>query len=464
MAGWQSGYAAACKAVYAGSIPASASNSGFNPEFIRFMKFFFTSFFFFVKRIFISIEVDFIFSYHKSFASKDGKLPELIKPLISYCKKYNYSYLIFEETDIASQKKFIFQDKAVPLIFISLIESLLRKVFIWTSSENFTQDWRQGINRGKLDQKVSKISSFFVSKIECKKIITLVSHKSNFWFYGFPAADIYDLQHGIIFDGDINYLLNGLPPDFKVKTGMKTLVHSDLFKNLLINGDSSNFYNEQNVRNIGRHQDVVKFSAPKNENISNLNYILFSAQNALDCDQEEREIYMKKTTNFFKIIEPILKENNLKILHRDHPRADLSIPIPYLDFDYISRSNNSTLTDDFQNPIFHMTFNSSSAIEAASYGLPTIFLELDKPTSGDFPDLAAKDIFFRQYEYPLIKCLVSSVQEFEIAIEEILSKSSAIHQTILDWHQKLATKMTDDLIFDALDINNKTIDTLENGQ
>ena len=26
VAGWQSGYAAACKAVYAGSIPASASN------------------------------------------------------------------------------------------------------------------------------------------------------------------------------------------------------------------------------------------------------------------------------------------------------------------------------------------------------------------------------------------------------------------------------------------------------
>ena len=27
-AGWQSGYAAACKAVYAGSIPASASKNG----------------------------------------------------------------------------------------------------------------------------------------------------------------------------------------------------------------------------------------------------------------------------------------------------------------------------------------------------------------------------------------------------------------------------------------------------
>ena len=29
LAGWQSGYAAACKAVYAGSIPASASNSNY---------------------------------------------------------------------------------------------------------------------------------------------------------------------------------------------------------------------------------------------------------------------------------------------------------------------------------------------------------------------------------------------------------------------------------------------------
>ena len=438
-------------------------DSGFSLQYTRIMKFFFTSFFFFFKRIFISIEVDFIFSYHKSFAGADGTLPELIEPLISYCKKYNYSYLIFEETDIVSQEKFIFPDKAVPLIFISLIESFLRKFFTWTSSENFRQDWRQGINRGALDQKVSKITSFFVSTIECKKIITLVSHKSNFWFYGLPSADMYDLQHGIIFDGDINYLFNGLPPEFKVRTEMKTLVHSDLFKNLLIKGDTSNFYNEQNVKNIGRHPNVFKSHIHKNKNISDSKHILFSAQNALDCEHEEREIYTKKVTNFFKIIEPILKENGLRILHRDHPRADLSVHIPYLDFDYISRSNQPKLFDDFQNSVFHMTFNSSSAIEAASFGLPTIFLELDNPTSGDFPELAAKDIFFRQYEYPLIKCLVSSPEEFELAIQDIFLKSS-VHQTILDWHKKLATTMTDNLVSDALDLNNKTIGALENGQ
>ena len=34
-AGWQSGYAAACKAVYAGSIPASASTNLFNKFVIK---------------------------------------------------------------------------------------------------------------------------------------------------------------------------------------------------------------------------------------------------------------------------------------------------------------------------------------------------------------------------------------------------------------------------------------------
>ena len=35
MAGWQSGHAAACKAVYAGSIPASASKTYVNTIFVR---------------------------------------------------------------------------------------------------------------------------------------------------------------------------------------------------------------------------------------------------------------------------------------------------------------------------------------------------------------------------------------------------------------------------------------------
>ena len=236
---------------------------------------------------------------------------------------------------------------------------------------------------------------------------------------------------------------------------MKTLVHSDLFKNLLIKGDSSNFYNGQNVKNIGRSSGFFKASAPQYKNISNINYILFSAQNALDCDQEERELYMKKTTNFFKMIEPILKKYNLKILHRDHPRADDSIPIPYLDFDFISRSNQSNLLVDLQNSIFHMTFNSSSAIEAASIGLATIFLELDNPMSADFPDLAARDIYFHQYEYPLTGCLVSSSEEFETAIKELLNQSPTFYKLILNWHEKLVTPMTDNLISEALNLHHK---------
>ena len=40
MAGWQSGYAAACKAVYAGSIPASASSLIFSNFFTAYIQIF----------------------------------------------------------------------------------------------------------------------------------------------------------------------------------------------------------------------------------------------------------------------------------------------------------------------------------------------------------------------------------------------------------------------------------------
>ena len=452
MAGWQSGYAAACKAVYAGSIPASASNSGFSLKFIRFMKSFFASALFFIKRIFISTEVDFIFSYHQSFAKKDGTLPELIEPLISYCKKYDYSYIIFEETDITIQEKYIFPDKAVPLIFISLIESFLRKFFTWTSSENFSQDWRQGINRGALDQKVSKITSFFVSKIECKKIITLVSHKSNFWFYGLPSADMYDLQHGIIFDGDINYLFNGLPPEFKVRTEMKTLVHSDFFKNLLINRDDTNFYDENNVKKIGRSIIKKDLSNTLQNESQHERYILFSAQNALDCGEAQQKKYLEKATNFFINIKPILFKYNFKIIHRDHPRANLDEPIPYLENEYIFRSNNKDLWRDIEDSFLHITFNSSSAIEAASFGLPTIFLELDNPSSGDFPDLASKDIYLRQYKYPHKNLFVSSIQDFDDALSDYIRNITNYSEGVLQWHNTLVESISDDSISKALSL------------
>ena len=38
MAGWQSGYAAACKAVYAGSIPASASINFIDLNYVGIIK------------------------------------------------------------------------------------------------------------------------------------------------------------------------------------------------------------------------------------------------------------------------------------------------------------------------------------------------------------------------------------------------------------------------------------------
>jgi len=410
----------------------------------------FISLSFFIKSLFIKKELDFIFSYHQSLAPSDGKPPELIEPLLNFCKRNNYSYLIFEETDIDFNQKYNFSNKAVPLIFISLVESFLRRIFIFFSSEDLIQDWRHGINRGKLDQRVTKISSLFLRKINCKKIITLVSHKSNFWFYGFPNSEIFDLQHGIIFDGDLNYIKDGIPPKFKVNTNMKTLVHSDLIKNLLIENDSTNFYNDKNVKTIGRNLQYVKSKKLELEKLPGEKFLLFSAQNAMDCGAEEQEIYTKKISNFFKKITPILIKKNIKVLHRDHPRADFLKQLPYLDLDYIERSRRVSIFEDLEDSFCHMTFNSSSAIEAASIGVPTIFLELNNPTSGDFPDLAARDIYLNQYKYPIKSFFVTSEIEFEKAINNILENMQSLSMDALEWHDQLVEQISDDLIVRSL--------------
>ena len=413
------------------------------------MKIFFTSFFFFIKTIFFSKKIDLIFSYHKLFARSDGRPPELIEPIISFCKKNNYSYLIFEESDLSIYKEYKLSENIIPLFFISLLESALRKLFLLLGFVDIkNRHFFEGIDRGELDQKVSKISSFFVRRIKCKKIITLVCHKSNFWSYGIPSAEIYDLQHGIIFDGDINSVLDGRPPDFKIKTGINTLVYSELFKDLLIQNDSTNFYNHNNVKKIGTH----KSKNNKNINLAENHSVLFSAQNALDYGPTEQKQYIDKVTKFFKEIEPTISKFNLQITHRDHPRANTSIEIPYLDFSYVSRSSKRSLIDDLQSSVLHITFNSTSAIDAASLGVPTIFLELDNPVSPELPDLASKDIFLRQFQYPHSICFVSSHSELEIAIEEILKNLNTFSDEVLKWHDSLIEPITEDSISSALSL------------
>ena len=396
--------------------------------------------------------MDFIFSYHRSLTLGNGEPPELIHPLISFCERNNYSYLIFEESDVKFFKNYNLSKNITPFIFISIIESILRKIFIFISSEDLIQDWRHGINRGKLDKKVSRITAIFLRKLNCKKIITLVSHKSNFWFFACPNSDIFDLQHGIIFDGDLNYVKEGMPPKFKVETNIKTLVHSDLIKNLLINRDDTNFYDENNVKKIGR--SVNRKDLPNIlQNESKLErYILFSAQNALDCGKAEQKQYLEKATNFFIDIKPILLKYNFKIIHRDHPRADLDEPIPYLENEYIFRRHNKDLWRDIEDSFLHMTFNSSSAIEAASCGLPTIFLELDNPSSGDFPDLASKDIYLRQYKYPHKNLFVSSIQDFDNALSDYIRNITNYSEGVLQWHNTLVESISDDSITKALSL------------
>ena len=62
---------------------------------------------------------------------------------------------------------------------------------------------------------------------------------------------VVDYQHGIIFDGHDRYIKDGQPPMIKLSNNVVTMVYGDTFKNILINNDESNFYNDKNVIKVG---------------------------------------------------------------------------------------------------------------------------------------------------------------------------------------------------------------------
>ena len=72
---------------------------------------------------------------------------------------------------------------------------------------------------------------------------------------------VIDYQHGIIFDGHDRYVKDGNPPKVKSENNICTFVHGDIYKKLLIDGDKSRFYSNENVINVGLKRNcVIKMS------------------------------------------------------------------------------------------------------------------------------------------------------------------------------------------------------------
>ncbi len=417
---------------------------------IKDLKSLFASIGYFFKLIFISKEYDVVFVGSAYF--NRGKKGEnlLFKPMIENCKKNDLSYVVFEDTDLKGEyEKFARFEESTPFDFISLVQVIFRKIYNLIYKKPITE--KELYIR---EFKISKIvKQLFFNKFRSKIYITLLWNNVTLWRTINHDACVVDYQHGIIFDGHDRYIKNGQPPKVKSSNDVFTLVYGDVFKNILINSDKSNFYNEENVKKIGFNKTLNKQKKP----ITGKKKIIFTLQIVPDFNQEDNDLYIKMVQKLISTNANFLSKNNYEIIFKHHPRHNTkNCRDIYMKRDFISFDNETPLSDLLNNAYIHITFHSTSAIEAAVMNVPTVFIDMHEKFSPN-------EIFIKQYKYPYKDSVVKDYKDLEYILSKLNTKH--IYKKFCDdtyeWSQELYSdfdeKAFEHFLLDRINIHKKNV-------
>ena len=412
------------------------------------MEVFLKTIYFYLRLQFFKKDVDVVFSCSTIFNRGENNENNFFKPFQDACIKSNLSFVIFEEGDISgSFAKYIYSKDSIQMWPIILFQMILRKLLQFFISKKVRSP-------EFIEEKVNRLSSMlFIRNLSSKNIITLIDHKAAFWRSRFPEANILDYQHAVIYNGHYGYLQNGIPASIKTSLRIKILAQSNLVKNILINNDQSGYYTSNNIFNVGFQNTHRQVRLKKYDSIK----ILFTLQDAREggAYDEEEIMYRKKVERFFDANTNFLIDNNISIVVKHHPRADIKSQQNFLShYPFVTKSKNENLSQDFKENNLHMTFNSSSACEAAFFGIPTVFLEIEDPQHDDLPELGAKDLFIDQLKYPLINYMIFDVDGFQDLLlskkDEIINSSDNIQKKLLDWHRLLFEEFSHESFLESL--------------
>jgi len=365
---------------------------------------------YFLKLIFIGKSYDVVFVSSSFFNRGEGGENTLLKPMIESCIKNNLSYLIFEDTDVKGiYKNFSRNSQAIKFDFITIIQIILRKIFNWKSRNNLSKD-QVFLNELKISKILKKI---FFRKFHSKIYITLLWNNITLWRCIDPKACIMDYQHGIIFDGHEESIKYGKPPIIKQLNNIITLVYGDAFKNILINNDVTGFYSKKNVITVGLKKEL--YTLKKSQD--NIKKILFTLQIVPDWENKNiNELYVDIVENLIRSNVEYLSNNNYEIIFRNHPRfTDKTCPNVNLNYDFISFDNKTSINDLIDNVYIHMTFHSTSTLDAAASGTPTILIDMHNHFSPN-------EIYLKQYKYPFEDLVIRNQEDFRNILDLLNNK------------------------------------------
>ena len=404
--------------------------------------------FFFIKIQFFIQKNEVIFSSSIIFNRGKKNLNILFNPFQIFLKEHNIQYIVFEEPDLSgSYKNFKVNNESISLMPVMVLEIILRR-----SLRIFSNN-----DKDRIEQIVRSIShKIFFRNLQANSVITLIEHRAELWRLALPSAKIYDYQHGITYPGHPRYLTNGEPPYFKKTCNIITLTHSRFISNLLISNDRSGFYTHTNTLCVGYNYNSGSNSKKSHSYLK----ILFSLQDVSDGDQNDLNFYNNKVLKFLKENIFFFKKNNIAITLKRHPRADLRSSQDYKNISpNIVMTSESDLHKLSHNHNLHITFNSTMAIDMASAGIPTIFLNLENPKNHLFPFLSPKKIFFSYLCYPLQDMRAVDTKSFQALItqysEEFLSPDSELSNKLLDWHNMIMEPFNSKCLNELFNLHSK---------
>ena len=404
------------------------------------LKDFLSSFIYFFKLIFTSKKYDVVFISTSFFNRGQEGENYLLSPMIKYCIENELSYVVFEETYLKSYLSYKVNKKSTPFIFISLIQIILRKLF------NFIK--KKPITKNEIYLREVKISnilkSIFFRRFHSKVYITLIWNNSTLWRTINPDACIADYQHGTIWNGNHGYLKNGHPQKETKINNIVTLVYSDFFKHLLIENDKSCFYNESNVHTVGLNKITKKIG-----DIKNTKKILFTLQIAPDFN--ENKVNEKSVEIIQKLLytnTKFLQKNNYEIIFRHHPRySKFNCPDIEIDHEYARFDNKTPLSELLSSSSIHITFSSTSALDAAMLSIPSIFIDMHSHWQ-----LSPNENFFKQYNYPCKDLVVKNFEDLEFILLKLESQTffESISNDIHTWSNDLYNNFDESVFADFL--------------
>ena len=416
---------------------------------INDLKSIFVSAGYFIKLIFIPKKYDVVFVTSVFFnRGKEGE-NILLKPMIECCNNNSLSFTIIEETDLKGEyRNFIRQNRSIPFDFISLVQIVFRKIynFIYKNPSSINEEYER-------DLKISKILRIlFFKKFYSKVYITLLWNNVTLWRSINPDSCIVDYQHGIIFNGHAGYIKDGKPPKVKFSNKITTLVYGDRFKSLLIENDNTKFYSEKNIFNVGLKKHIdSNIKVPKRNK-----KILFTLQITADFHEKQfNEQYVQIVKKLIGDNSKFLALNNYEIIFRHHPRYSVTqCPKLKIENDFVSFDNKTPITDLLSDVDIHITFNSTSSLDAAMTGVPTIFIDMHNPQSPN-------EIFLNQYKYPLKNLVIKDYQDLKKFLIELESKDTYDRYctSVQDWSSELYQDFDEirfkDFLLEAINCENK---------